>query len=101
MLLLASCLVAGCAGEGELPVDSSAPPDMAITCDSSLTYADYGAAFLGSHCNSCHGFNQSSVQSNAAGLSGIVLGGFMPPGGGGLTAAQRNQFADWLACGAP
>jgi len=119
MLVLVGGLAAGCAGEGAAlspdsgravdmgiavdmgtAVDSGGAPDSAVACDPSLTYASFGAAFLSAHCGSCHSFSQSFVQSDATGLSGIVLEGFMPPGGG-LTTAERDQFADWLACGAP
>jgi hypothetical protein len=114
MMVLAAGLAVGCAGEGgalspdsgrvvdaDLAADSGGAPDSAVACDPSLTYASFGAAFLGAHCGSCHSFSQSFAQSDATGLSGIVLEGFMPPGGGGLTTAERDQFADWLACGAP
>jgi hypothetical protein len=111
---IALLLLAGCAGAGAEPqpdsgtgMDSGAGPDAwpsldsGTGCDSTLTYANFGAAFLSSHCNSCHGWTQQSVQSSGTGLASIVVGGFMPPGGGGLTQAQRQQFADWVDCGAP
>jgi len=115
MIVVMGGLAGGCAGEGGalspdsgraddagIAVDSVGAPDSAaVVCDPSLTYASYGAAFLGAHCGSCHSFSQSFVQADATGLSGIVLEGFMPPGGGGLTTAERDQFANWLACGAP
>jgi|HubBroStandDraft_2_1064218.scaffolds.fasta_scaffold118984_2 hypothetical protein len=114
MIALMGGLAAGCAAEGAalspdsgravdtgVAVDSGGALDSAVACDPSLTYASFGASFLSVHCGSCHSFSQSFVQSDATGLSGIVLEGFMPPGGGGLTTAERDQFANWLACGAP
>jgi len=114
MMVLVGGLAAGCAADGGalapdsgravdtgVAVDAGGARDSAIACDPSLTYASFGAAFLSVHCGSCHTFSQSFVQSDARGLSGIVLEGFMPPGGGGLTTAEQDQFADWLACGAP
>jgi hypothetical protein len=110
---IALFMLAGCAGAAGEPqpdagqaMDSGGGPDAwpsldsGGTCNSTLTYADFGAAFLNSHCNGCHGWTQAAVQSDATGLASIVLGGFMPPGGG-LTQAQRQQFADWVDCGAP
>jgi mono/diheme cytochrome c family protein len=101
-VLAAACLLAACGGPvDEGPVDSGAPPDTGVACDPSLTYANFGQAFFTAHCNSCHGFTQSVAEGEAATLSGAVLGGFMPPGGGSLTPSDRLEFADWLACGAP
>ena len=111
---IAFLLLTGCAGAGAEPppdagtaMDSGAGPDAwpsldsGAGCDSTLTYANFGAAFLNSHCNSCHGWTQQAVQSSGTALASVVLSGFMPPGGGGLSQAQRQQFADWVDCGAP
>ena len=90
-----------CAAQGaDSEADSGQPTDSGPSCDPTLTYANFGAVFLAGRCNTCHGWTQSQVQSDGAALSNVVLSGFMPPGGG-LTQAQRQQFADWIACGAP
>jgi hypothetical protein len=96
------CLLASCGGAvGQDPADSGTPQDTGVGCDSSLTYANFGQAFFAAHCNSCHGFTQAAAQGEPATLSGVVLEDFMPPGGGNLTPSDRQEFADWLACGAP
>lgn len=119
VIVLVGGLAVGCAGEGGalssdsgrgvdtgtavdsgIAVDSGGAPDSAVACDPALTYASFGAAFFSAHCGGCHSFSQSFAQSDARGLSGIVLEGDMPPGGG-LTTTERDQFAEWLACGAP
>jgi hypothetical protein len=95
-------LVGGCAGEAAEPqADAGTATDSGTVCDPTLTYANFGAAFLTTRCNSCHGWTHADVEADGTGLSSIVLGGFMPPGGGGMTQPQRQQFADWVACGAP
>jgi hypothetical protein len=99
---LALLFAAGCGGAAAEPQTDAGPAtDSGATCDPSLTYANFGASFLTSHCNSCHGWTHSQVETDGVALSSIVLGGYMPPGGGGLTQEQRQQFADWVACGAP
>jgi hypothetical protein len=105
---IALLAVAGCASgpaeprpDAEGSTDSGAAIDSGTGCDPTLTYANFGAAFLSTHCNGCHGWTQSDVKAAGSALSSVVLGGFMPPGGGSLTQPQRQQFADWVACGAP
>lgn len=100
-LALGLFLVGGCAGDlsAELE-DGSPPPDAGPTCDSTLTYQNFGASFLKTNCNGCHAWTQADAHADGIALSGVVVQGAMPPGSR-LSASQRQQFADWIACGAP
>ena len=99
IVAIAMFLLAGCAGEGGDLLDAGATNDSAASCDPALTYASFGAAFLATHCNGCHSWSQADAKNDGTVLSDVVTAGYMPPGG--LTASQEQQFADWVACGAP
>jgi len=92
--------LAGCAGEGGEDVDAASAPDTAMSCGPTLTYASFGAGFLATYCGGCHGWTQASAQQEGSVLSSVVTSGAMPPGGG-VPASQRQEFADWISCGAP
>lgn len=80
-----------------------------------LTYASFGQRFLGEHCNECHSTSKAGAPSSfkfdtqdqvkkhrsrifirAAGPNVT-----MPPGPEGPPELERDQLAEWLACGAP
>jgi hypothetical protein len=98
--ILVALSLDGCAGEGADAVDASAEPDTAMSCGPALTYASFGATFLATYCGGCHGWTQVSAQQEGDVLSSVVTSGAMPPGGG-VPASQRQEFADWIGCGAP
>jgi hypothetical protein len=102
---------AGAASKG--PVTEGCPPE------SELTYENVGAPFLLSWCNGCHsaslpeGSRQSApvgidfdtidkVRAQSARIAARATGAAasMPPVGG-APEAERQRFAEWLACGAP
>lgn len=83
-----------------------------------LTYGNFGAAFLGAHCQSCHG-SQATDRRGAPGdfifdspdqarrhaarifVRSAAGNTSMPPGPEDPPAAARDQLAEWLRCGAP
>jgi uncharacterized membrane protein len=83
-----------------------------------LSYANFGAAFFDRYCQSCHG----SAAADRKGAPGEFLfdtrdqisrhlariyvrsaagNDSMPPGTEDPPRSERDQLADWLACGAP
>lgn len=108
-LLIGTAGVVGC---GSGPGDSTGS-----TCpsDSALTYANFGQAFMQSHCLACHSASgpespklDSLAQIRAA--SGDVdrsaaagpnaINTFMPEGSS-VDESDRRKLGEWLACGAP
>ncbi len=81
-----------------------------VTCatDSTLTYENYGAAFISTNCLSCHRSNESptlatqaAVQANVENILDTTVYTDYMPDGRSLTNAQREELGAWLACGAP
>lgn len=102
-------LAMGC---GSGPGDSTGS-----TCptDSSLTYTNFGQAFMTSHCLSCHRAGGpetptlstlDQIRSNkdiidrSAAAGPKAVNTYMPDGGS-VPEAERRQLGEWLACGAP
>jgi uncharacterized membrane protein len=100
------------------------PPPMTIdqfACPSGgtqLTYDNFGSAFLGENCNTCHSAENSlrhgapeayrfdtldEVHQRASRIFVRAAGPnvSMPPGPDDPPADARDQLAEWLACGAP
>lgn len=86
-----------------------------VTCPtgSTLTYANFGKAFVTTNCTSCHGGRESpslltveSIRANAsdidmqAGASATVTNASMPEQGT-VSVEERRKLSEWLACGAP
>lgn len=80
-----------------------------------LTYDSFGQRFMGDYCNECHSNSKAGAPSGykfdthdqikkhatrifvrAAGPNTT-----MPPGPGDPPELDRDQLAEWLACGAP
>jgi cytochrome c5 len=109
-----------CAGEDVLgpPTGATCPPT------STLTYDNFGRAFMESYCTRCH----SSTLSGAARMGATADHDFdskigvlrvydhvdqtagsgpdasndqMPPNGAMPSLAEREMLAEWLACGVP
>jgi uncharacterized membrane protein len=80
-----------------------------------LTYASFGQAFFGEHCNECHSNSkagapssykfdtQEQIKKHAPRIFIRAAGPnvTMPPGPDDPPESQRDQLAEWLACGAP
>ena len=106
-----------------LAVALSACVDTAVTIDevpcpeagTQLTYEQFGAQFLGTYCNTCHAtskngapgaFRFDSVADVRAHADRIFIRAAgpnttMPPGPNDPPLDERDQLAEWLACGAP
>lgn len=79
-----------------------------ITCDSSLTYANFGESFISEYCGSCHAGKQSpnlstqaGVQANSSRIIDEAVYSSNMPEDGSLTTEQRTMLGQWLECGAP
>lgn len=83
-----------------------------------LTYDNFGAAFMNSYCQSCHGGSaqdrrgapgdflfdtreQVARQRERIFVRSAAGNDTMPPGPVDPPPADRDKLADWLACGAP
>lgn len=116
IVLAASIAITGC--EGGDPTGATCPTD------STLTYANFGADFMGSYCTTCHsadatdrhgapgGVNfdtqdevvrHKAAIDSAAGKGPDASNDWMPDEDSLMfpTDAEREQLAEWLACGAP
>lgn len=103
-------LIAGC---GEAPLTLAEQPCPAA--GTALTYPSFGQRFFADHCDRCHtaarhgapeGFRFDSlaeVRRHAARIFVRAAGPntTMPVGPDDPPADQRDQLAEWLACGAP
>lgn len=87
------------------------------TCptDSMLTYANFGQAFMQSHCLACHSTggpesprlsSLDQIQAHrddidrAAAAGPDAVNTYMPDGAS-VDTAERTKLGEWLACGAP
>ena len=83
-----------------------------------MTYADFGAQFLDVNCNTCHAADPGHRHGAPDGYRFDTLDDVhrhadrifvraagpntsMPPGPVDPAPDERDQLADWLACGAP
>jgi mono/diheme cytochrome c family protein len=105
---LASASVLAC-GDGLGDATGSTCPE-----DSTLTYANFGQAFIQSNCLSCHGSGGpesptlatlEQVQSHIDEIDRAAAAGpnttntFMPEGAS-VSTEERRKLGEWLACGA-
>ena len=89
--------------------------DTGVSCPpgSTLTYANFGKAFMQQNCTSCHGGREEpslttveSIRSFAsdideqAGASTTITNTRMPERGS-VSVDDRRKLSQWLACGAP
>jgi hypothetical protein len=107
---LAALFAAGCGEEGLGDATGSTCPS-----DSSLTYENFGQAFIQSNCLVCHGktgpespkFDTvEQIRASAGDIDKAAAAGpdgvntFMPEDGS-VAEAERRKLGEWLACGAP
>jgi hypothetical protein len=76
--------------------------------DSTLTYVNFGEAFVADHCLSCHAANErpllGSQEGVAAATAQIVRAAVTStsmPEDESISIEERRMFGEWLACGAP
>jgi uncharacterized membrane protein len=84
----------------------------------SLTYKNFGRAFLAAHCNKCHAADSSDrdgapiaivfdTHQQAQSLASRIFlrsaadNTSMPPGPDDPTDVERYDLAEWVACGMP
>jgi hypothetical protein len=109
---VSACLVTtlgGCGSESGEATGSTCPTD------STLTYANFGQAFIQTHCLACHGAGgpesptlstlvqiqaERSEIDRAAAAGPNAVNTFMPEDGT-VDLADRKKLGEWLACGAP
>jgi uncharacterized membrane protein len=81
-----------------------------MSCDpaSTLTYANFGAAFIRDNCLSCHDskesprlITQAAVQANASDILQEAVYTKAMPEDADISLAEREMLGNWLACGAP
>lgn len=109
-----------CHDEGVLgpPTEATCPPT------STLTYASFGQPFMAQYCTRCHSstltrdarmgapaFHDFDTQlgiqqvadhiDEAAGAGPAATNEGMPPSNPKPTLEERQQLAEWIACGAP
>lgn len=128
-LVFATMLVSFAMGHGAGGCCSSEPvlgPSTETACppSSTLTYANFGQQFMTSYCTGCHSSTlsgdarmgapafhdfdtQLGVQQvadhvdQAAGAGPAATNDQMPPEDPRPTLMERQQLAEWIACGAP
>ena len=108
VLCVAGALVACGSGPGDA-TGSTCPTT------STLTYANFGEAFMQDHCLSCHSAHgpespkfdslaeiraASSDIDRAAAAGPKAVNTYMPDGAS-VAEAERRKLGEWLACGAP
>jgi uncharacterized membrane protein len=79
-----------------------------LTCDTSLTYASFGQAFIETNCSSCHAgkespnlSTQAAVKSNSSKILQEAVYTTAMPDGADLSNDERMLLGQWLTCGAP
>jgi uncharacterized membrane protein len=108
-LVLAGAAVSAC-GSGPGDATGSTCPT-----DSTLSYANFGQAFIKDHCLACHAASgpespkldtlvqvraASSDIDRSAAAGPNAVNTYMPDGGS-VAEADRRKLGEWLACGAP
>ena len=110
--VLVVIVASGCKPETSID-DYPCPP-----AGTKLTYESFGRDFMARNCQTCHGqptadrkgapegFDFATLESVRALKSRIFVRAAadnvsMPPGPDDPPAAEREQLAEWLACGAP
>lgn len=108
ILLMLAVLTSAALGCWE-DMSSYSCPDGGTT----LTYENFGQSFFSEWCVSCHGgpngyssrafTDVDTIRAQAADIfkNAAEDNASMPPGPDGPSKAQRDQLAEWLACGAP
>lgn len=102
--LVSLCLAVGCTD------DSSGIAREEVVCPpgSSLSYNNFGQAFVANHCLSCHAGkelpllgSQAAVAANRAAIIEEAVTRTRMPEDADMPIEDRRQLGEWLACGAP
>lgn len=128
-LVFASALVVFAIGHGDgccAGEESVLGPSTEAVCPptSTLTYANFGQAFMTNYCTRCHSSTLTGAARNGApefhdfdtqlgiqqvgdhvdqtaGSGPAATNDQMPPDNPRPTMMERQQLAEWIACGAP
>ena len=82
----------------------------AVSCgsDSTLTYANFGSAFMADNCLSCHAervsphfTTQAQVKGSTENILQVAVYTDAMPANGPIAIEERKLLGEWLACGAP
>jgi uncharacterized membrane protein len=74
---------------------------------STLTYENFGQAFVNDTCLACHVSQrptlttQAAVQASADAIIRVAVTSSQMPAGASLAVEERRLLGEWLACGAP
>jgi uncharacterized membrane protein len=101
--ILALALVACTSG-----AQSTGIAQVSCPTDSTLTYANFGSAFMTSNCLSCHTSkdsptltSQGQIKVNASRILDAAVYTTAMPQDSNMAVAEREMLGEWLACGAP
>ena len=82
--------------------------EASLTCDSTLTYASFGEAFISTNCGECHAGNESpnlstqaAVKANSARILQEAVYTTAMPQNADISNDERTLLGQWLTCGAP
>jgi hypothetical protein len=102
---LLAAFVTACATN---PSSGIAASDVTCPPDSTLTYENFGQAFLADNCLECHTSQQrpplttrATVQANEAAIIDVAVTGLKMPSNASLAIEERQMLGEWIACGAP
>jgi hypothetical protein len=107
LLGFGASVVAGCAGSTGQATGSTCPSG------STLTYENFGQAFMSSYCTACHATREqptlttlASIQASREEIDMVAAVGpnavnTRMPQGGSVPTSERQKLGEWLACGAP
>ena len=122
-LVLASSPLA-CGDDAATEKDEGEPTGTTCPTNSTLTYDNFGKAFMAQYCTSCHSATVTGASrkdapttvnfdtaahtvehraliDRVAGAGPNHVNTFMPPEDPRPTEAERRQLAEWTACGSP
>jgi hypothetical protein len=106
-ILFAACLLSMTAG-----CSSSSGQSTGATCDSSLTYENFGQSFMSANCTRCHDREQprlttvETIRANRDQIdrqagSGPSATNTAMPQDKDVSTSDRKKLSSWLACNAP
>lgn len=105
MFAMIAMAAAGCTASSSTGISAS---DVVCPTGSTLTYENFGSAFLTDNCLSCHTSKerpvlttQATVQANRSAMISAAVTSARMPAEGDLTVEERQTLGEWLACGAP
>ncbi|HEY6032640.1 MAG TPA: hypothetical protein VIV58_00235 [Kofleriaceae bacterium] len=103
LLFIAALATSACTG-----AQSTGITESQLTCDTSLTYASFGQAFISTNCSECHAgkdspnlSTQAGVKSNSSRILQAAVYTTAMPQNADISNDERMLLGQWLTCGAP